>query len=185
MQVYFGPHTVEELAREKSETADWLEEELARAKQREYIFMFGLERFSSSPTDINFYTGFPDYQTLMEFWKYVGPNASRLTYHSYVRDTMQVDMDDVFPYLNGTERKFPSSSVGAQRSLQPIDELWLFLTRIRLGLFERDLAFRFNISVSTVSDIIITWRNYLYMVLGSPPVWASREDIKQNLPEAF
>ena len=183
-QVYFGPHTVEELAREKSETADRLEEELARAKQREYIFKFGLERFSSSPTDINFYTGFPDYETLMEFWKYVHPNASRLTYYSYVRDTTQVNMDDVFPYLNGTERKFPSSSVGAKRTLQPIDELWLFLTRIRLGLFERDLALRFNISVSTVSDIIITWSNYLYMVLRGLPVWASREDIKQNLPEA-
>ncbi|CAB3994975.1 Hypothetical predicted protein, partial [Paramuricea clavata] len=64
-------------------------------------------------------------------------------------------------------------------------EFWLFLTRLRVGLLERDLAFRFNISVPTVSDIIITWSNYMYIMLGSLPVWTSSEVIKLHLPEAF
>ena len=61
----------------------------------------------------------------------------------------------------------------------------MFFTRTRLGLFERDLAFRFHVSVRTVSDILITWTNYLYIMLGSLPVWVSKEKIFQNLPESF
>ena len=66
-----------------------------------------------------------------------------------------------------------------------IDEFWLFLTRLRLGLFERDLAFRFSVSDEVVSDITITWANYLYLMLGSLPIWSSKEQIKQHLPEVF
>ena len=111
--------------------------------------------------------------------------ASHLTYYRSVRDATQVNANDVFPFLNTPGKKFPGRNVGAQRSLQPIDEFWLFLTRLRLGLFERDLAFRFNISISTVSDIMITYSNYLFVMLGSLPVWASKDVIKQHLPTAF
>ena len=46
----------------------------------------------------------------------------------------------------------------------------------------RDLAVRFNISEKVVSDIIITWVNFLYLILESLPTWPSREQIKQYLP---
>ena len=36
-----------------------------------------------------------------------------------------------------------------------------------------------------MSDIIITWSNFLYLMLGSLPIWPSREQIKQYLPEVF
>ena len=110
------------------------------------------------------------------------------TNYSSVRDATQVNTDDVFPFLNiltWDQALFSGRIVGAQRSLQPIDEFWLFLTRLRLGLFERDLAFRFNISISTVSDIMVTYSNYLFVMLGSLPVWASKDVIKQHLPTAF
>ena len=57
--------------------------------------------------------------------------------------------------------------------------------RVRLGLFQRDLAHRFDVSVSTVSDMVVTWANYLYILLGSLPVWPSKEKIKENLPDSF
>ena len=183
--VIFGPVTLEEYAKAMSDELNDLKKELSQAKETEYIFRFGLERFSNSPADIKFYTGIADYETIKEFWKYIEPNASRLTYYSYVRKTTEIDLEEEFPFLNVSEKVFPDSSVGARRKLQPIDEFWLVLTRLRLGLLERDLAFRFNISQSTVSDILITWINYLYVTLGSLPVWASREVIKQNLPETF
>ena len=69
--------------------------------------------------------------------------------------------------------------------LQPIDELFLVLTRLRLGLFERDLGHRFNISVSTVSDILITWINFLYVEMGSWPLWIEPDVVKANLPAIF
>ena len=43
----------------------------------------------------------------------------------------------------------------------------------------------FNISEQVVSDIIITGANFLYLMLGSLPIWPSREQIKQYLPEVF
>ena len=49
------------------------------------------------------------------------------------------------------------------RSLLPMEELFLTLVRLCLGLIEQDLAFRFNISQSTVSRIICMWINFLYL----------------------
>jgi len=59
------------------------------------------------------------------------------------------------------------------------------LTRIRLGLFERDLAHRHGVSVATVSDILVTWVNYLYIMPGSLPIWVPEDKIKKYLPEGF
>ena len=36
-----------------------------------------------------------------------------------------------------------------------------------------------------MSDIIITWVNFLYLILESLPTWPSREQIKQYFPEVF
>ena len=149
--------------------------ELQESKSKERIYKFGLERFSSSSEDIKFYTGFPDYPTLIEFWKYVQPSVTVMCVTTVIQ----------FPYLGGKQQEFPGSNVGCQRKLQPIDELCPFLPRLRLGLFERDLAFTFNISEQVVSDIIITWASFLYLMLGSLPTWPSREKVKQYLPEVF
>ena len=35
------------------------------------------------------------------------------------------------------------------------------------------------------SEVLITWVNYLYIMLGSLPIWAPNDKIKQNLPEGF
>ena len=48
------------------------------------------------------------------------PNSSRLTYYSYVRNSTDVNPDNVLPYLDLTEKKFPNNSVGAKHSLQPM-----------------------------------------------------------------
>ena len=146
--VVCGPPTLEKQIEAMKKENERLLHELQESESKERIYKFGLERFSSSSEDIKFYTGFPDYPTLIEFWKYVEPSASNLTYYSYVRDNSDptINVGNQFPYLGGKQKEFPGSNVGCRRKLQPIDELWLFLTRLRLGLFERDLAFRFNIS---------------------------------------
>ena len=61
----------------------------------------------------------------------------------------------------------------------------MFLTRNGLGLFERDLAHRYGVSVATVSDILVTWVYYLYIMLGRLPIWVSKDKIKKYLPEGF
>ena len=48
------------------------------------------------------------------------------------------------------------------RAMHLIDELFMFLVRIKLGLFQQDLAHLFNLRISSVSRKITTWTNYLY-----------------------
>ena len=80
-------------------------QELQELNAKERISKFGLERFSSSNEERKFYTGFPDYVTLSEFWNYVEPNAPKLTYFSFVRDnTDSINFGDKFPLIAGKEK---------------------------------------------------------------------------------
>ena len=81
--------------------------ELQESKSKERIYKIGLERFSSSSEDIKCYTGFPDYPSLIELWKYVEPSASNLTYYSYVRDNSDsINVGNQFPFLGGKQKEF-------------------------------------------------------------------------------
>jgi hypothetical protein len=70
-------------------------------------------------------------------------------------------------------------------SLLPIDQLFLFLHKLRVGSLDQDLADKFQVSQSTVSRNTVTWANFLYVVLGSQCMWPSREQVQQFMPESF
>ena len=55
--------------------------------------------------------------------------------------------------------------------LSPLEECFLVLVCLRLGLFEQDLAYHFAVSQSTVSRIAITWINFLYLQFKQLPLW--------------
>ena len=61
----------------------------------------------------------------------------------------------------------------------------MVLCRLRQGFHEEHLAHLFNISVSTVSRIFITWINFMYLKLGTINLWPSRNTIDLTMPEAF
>ncbi|XP_061584291.1 uncharacterized protein LOC133449172 [Cololabis saira] len=107
---------------------------------------FGLERFSASDDDIRFYTRFASYHHLQAFWIQIEPATRRIvrvgTHSSTSCTTAAPDNDP--PHR-------PS------RCLPMIDELFLFLVYLSLGLNEKDLGDRFSIHQSTVSRIIKTW----------------------------
>ncbi|KAL0154055.1 hypothetical protein M9458_050629 [Cirrhinus mrigala] len=77
----------------------------------------------------------------------------------------------------------PTSNV--THSLQPIDEMFMFLNYLALGSKQRDLADRYGVHQSTVSRIITTWSNFLYTVLGSVRIWIPEEKIRKHLPAEF
>ncbi|RXN38368.1 hypothetical protein ROHU_001174 [Labeo rohita] len=131
---------------------------------------FGLERFASSDDDIRFYTRFASYAHLMSFWSQIESAV-----HAIVRVTRAravTKADDVRQAVNPT-------------SLQPIDEFFLFMTYLSLGLLQKDLAHRFGIHQSTVSRIINTWANFLYNVLGAVGIWLDEKTIREKMPEVF
>ena len=74
---------------------------------------------------------------------------------------------------------------GRARSLKPVEEFFMVLCRLRQGFHEDHLSHLFNISVSTVSRIFITWINYMYLKLGTINIWPSRRIIDLTMPGVF
>uniref|UniRef100_A0A3P9PJI4 THAP-type domain-containing protein n=1 Tax=Poecilia reticulata TaxID=8081 RepID=A0A3P9PJI4_POERE len=72
-----------------------------------------------------------------------------------------------------------------RQHLQPVDEFFLFLIFLSLGMKERDLAIRFNTHQSIVSLVIATWTNFLFTVLGSQCIWLTQQQVQAYLPEEF
>ncbi|XP_054906296.1 uncharacterized protein LOC129372803 isoform X2 [Poeciliopsis prolifica] len=135
---------------------------------------FCLQRFAGSDEDIQFYTRFPSYKHLMAFWFLIEPLI-----HKMVR------MSRSKLAAKGNEEIMTSASASKRQHLQPVDEFFLFLIFLSVGMKERDLAIRFNIHQSTVSRIIGMWTDFLFTVLGSQCIWLTRQKVQAYLPEEF
>ncbi|XP_058879416.1 uncharacterized protein LOC131737014 [Acipenser ruthenus] len=101
---------------------------------------FFLGRFQGVPQLITFYTGFNDYSTLNAVFLALQPTASSMVRQAQVQRNIQSKSQikpDAFKTL----------------SLPLIEQFFLFLCRVKQGLFEQDLAIRFNVSQSTVLDL--------------------------------
>ncbi|XDV43895.1 hypothetical protein PO909_012284 [Leuciscus waleckii] len=131
---------------------------------------FGLERFLASDDDIRFYTRFASYRHLQAFWRQTEPATRRI-----VRVGSQSS--------TSSTTAAPDNATDPPR--RPIDELFLFLVYLSLGLKEKDLGDRFNIHQSTVSRIIKTWVHFLYTLLGAVGIWMSPETIRATMPSVF
>lgn len=145
------------------------EGEIQKLQQRLEIERFGIQRFSNDNALISFYTGFASMIMFTTFYEFIKPGANRMT--SY--------------YYRSSDRINQHVLVGNPRNMLLIDELFMFLCRLKCGLMEQDLAVRFKCHLSTVSRKIITWANLLYFALGSINIWPSREQINENMPNQF
>ena len=124
---------------------------------------FGIEDVRDSDKSVCFYTGFPSYEVFEEVLKLldVGENGENIIQYG----------------SNPT-----SDTCAAKRKLSVENQFFLVMCRLRVGLFELDLALRFNISVSTVNRICISWFNYMYLKLGTIDIWPTKEQILANMP---
>ena len=94
-------------------------------------------------------------------------------------------MFNVLSLCHRSKRDCQSTCHGRNRLLPPKEEFFMVLVRLRLGLFEKDLADRFSVSNSTVSRICRTWITFLYMRLGELPLWPSRDLVQSYMPRSF
>ena len=65
------------------------------------------------------------------------------------------------------------------------DHLLLVLMKLRLGLLNRDLAFRFNMSDTSVSRIINQWIPNIANCLKGLIIWPENDITYSNIPESF
>ena len=110
---------------------------------------------------------FASHDLLMRFWALIEPSLPSMT------------------SVRQAQRGTLTEANAAIHSLQPIDELFLFLNYLALGSKQRDLADRYGVHQSTVSRVITSWSNFLYAVLGSVRIWIPQEQIQEYLPADF
>ena len=177
-------HTCEEYTRRCSKEIVKLKEEISKAKkltkkQRDHCRLlltnkneddvtdkiFCLEAIRNNDDDVNFYTGFPTFSCLMQCFKLL-------------------DAENNIIYMNkhdkGAEKCTRRSKI---QSL--VNEFFLTLVRLRLGLLELDLAHRFSISTSTVQRICVSWVNFMYLRLGSINIWPTKRAIQDTMSEVI
>ena len=113
---------------------------------------------------MSFYTSFQSYKALEAFYTILGPAAECLYYLNVV---------------------VSSKKKRRNQLLHPMEELFLTLIHLHLGLMEQDIAYCFNLLQPTVSIMITTCVNFMYLELKKIPLWPSKELIQSNLPMAF
>lgn len=155
---------IESSLRQKEDELKRKNEEIEQLMKQLSLERFGINRFSTDDSMIEFYTGFPTYSVLLAFYDSMKPSKIRNPYYTPSED------------VNGR---------GRPKALLPIDELFMFLCRLKSGFLTEDLAVRFNIHKSTVSRLNIMWTNYLYFLLGGINIWPRREKILEHMPTDF
>uniref|UniRef100_L7M0T8 Putative tick transposon n=1 Tax=Rhipicephalus pulchellus TaxID=72859 RepID=L7M0T8_RHIPC len=72
-----------------------------------------------------------------------------------------------------------------RNSLTQFQEMLLFLMRLRLGCQFQDLAFRFDVSLSTASRIFEKWLDLFVDRIGPLVRWPEKEQLMKTMPVAF
>ena len=89
---------------------------------------------------------------LMKYWE--GPKRSSCVERERTQQRTDIIIS-LHVYAEGSV--LPINKPGPQRKTSLEQEFLLTLMRLRLGLLIKDLAFRFQISTTRVSQIWITW----------------------------
>lgn len=126
---------------------------------------FDISKFKDKDDDIAFYTGFPDYNAFILCYKTVEQASSNINY--------------------GHKRTTTNGNVGRPRVLTKFQEFTLVMLRLRLGLFENDLAHRFLVSRSTVSKIVNAWIPFLRREFEPLIIIPPREVLQCYRPDSF
>nr|XP_049693818.1 uncharacterized protein LOC126054061 [Helicoverpa armigera] len=110
----------------------------------------------TNAAEVQFYTGFQDYEHIKFIFSIFGDEVNCLKYYPQLK-TLKV------PFLN------------------PCDQFLLVLIKLRRNMLFTELAFRSKIDKTVLSNIFITWINYLYCKLKELNVWVPKQCIDKNM----
>lgn len=125
---------------------------------------------------VKFYTGFANFETYNGFFKILEPLAHKMRFwHAH-----STPVDRIKRKYKHTPKKS-----GPKRHLPLQEEYLMTLMRLKLGLYERDLADRFSVTVDYVSRTLITWIKFLADEWRCLIFVPTRQNIQETLPQAF
>ena len=147
----------------------------------------------SKATMITVYTGFPDAETFSYLFDYLKAKAKNMNYWKGQSQVLKEKpnerttqrLTEVFERHEEAGMEPPSVKRGPSRKLSLEQEFLITLMKLRLGLLEDDLAFRFKVSQSLVSAILSTWLRFLAKELSWMIIWPSKGQVKLHLPDSF
>ena len=108
-----------------------LQDSLDEAKTTASKLLFRLENIKEKDNLVKFYTGFPDYTKLVIFYEEILESDAKVM-RQWDSKRYSENYDEV--------------KYGRNSKLPLLEQLFLTLVRLRLGLFEQDLAIRFGLS---------------------------------------
>jgi len=145
-----------------------LQDELKEARNLAARSLFRLENINEL---VKYYTGFPDYVTLLTFYEQVLEADAKVMKLWDSRRCGDSEATDV--------------KCGPSCKLPLLEQFFLTLVRLRLGLFETDLAVRFGLSQSSISRITTTWINLMFHSLKALYRFPPWHIVKKYMPETF
>lgn len=132
--------------------------------------MFRLEKIKKDDDLVHFYTGFYNYDTLYTFYKTV----------------LEADAKVMRQWRSGESKdSYADIKIGRNVKLPLLEQFFLTMVRLRLGLLELDLAVRFDLSQPSVSRITMTWINLLYHSLKSLECYPPWHIVRKYMPQVF
>ncbi|XP_047999956.1 uncharacterized protein LOC125237058 [Leguminivora glycinivorella] len=119
--------------------------------------VFGtIHRFKNDDKAIKFYTGFESYRKFYFVYSTLSPMAHKIQYYG--------------------------SSVIL---LSTEDQFFLTIMKLRQNKCIFELSKFFNVSTTTVSNIFITWINFIHQLWSRINIWPSKELVQYYMPQHF
>ncbi len=148
-------------------------------KEIEQLKNFSIAYVEGNDNKCRFYTGLTWKQFLC-LWRFLGPSTENLKYYRGEKGRKQNQNQSELSPMKKTGRGRPCL-------LSHKDQLLLTLMRLRHGLLNTDLAYRFGVSESVVTITVTTWIQFLYLQFGRlrNDMFPPRQHIKSMLPACF
>lgn len=139
-------------------TADHLNSEsISKSTQVDHEHVYGsINRYKDDNEVIKFYAGFESYRKFQIVYSTLSLMAHKIKY--YGNSVINLNTEDQF---------------------------FLTLMELRQNKCNFELSRFFNVSETTVSNIFITWINFIYQLWSKINIWPSKELTQYYMPESF
>ena len=135
-----------------------------------------------------FFTGLPGTQAFRDIFNMLKRKALVMQYWTGPKQTViksKDKIDELFDLGELDTTLFVETRKGRPRALELEQEFLLTLMKFRLATLDDDLAHRFKVSSTRVSQVFITWTKLMSKELRSLIIWPSRGQISLTLPRCF